>query len=263
MRLVVCLKQVPDPYVIRYDYLNDEIKCIEWVLDSGSFSALEEALKLKDKFQAELIALSVGPVRVDRELKKALLYGADRAIRVWQDWLENADTFVISSVIADVLKELKPDLVFCGARSDDTSTEFVGAALAEKLDMALVTRVREIEEVNRDYIVVHKKLEKGEMETYAVEVPAVITVEVGDFKYPLPHGERLRMGLKKEIEVYTSSLNPVKPLIDVITPATKPKPRIKVRKTVGMSPEEMMRLMRGKQREKRSSQGIQRRRRKK
>ncbi len=263
MRLVVCLKQVPDPYVIRYDYLNDEIKCIEWVLDSGSFSALEEALKLKDKFQAELIALSVGPVRVDRELKKALLYGADRAIRVWQDWLENADTFVISSVIADVLKELKPDLVFCGARSDDTSTEFVGAALAEKLDMALVTRVREIEEVNRDYIVVHKKLEKGEMETYAVELPAVLTVEAGDPRYPLPHGEKLRIGLKKEIEVYTSSLNPVKPLIDVITPATKPKPRIKVRKTVGMSPEEMMRLMRGKQREKRSSQGIQRRRRKK
>lgn len=76
-----------------------------------------------------------------------------------------------------VLEGLNFDLVLCGARSRDTSDEFMAAALAEKLTVSLVTRVVGIEFKGGEEIIAYRKLERGERETYVAKLPAVITIE--------------------------------------------------------------------------------------
>lgn len=251
MRIIVCLKQIPHHELIRYNPIENTLNHIYWTINPADLFALEEGLKIKEKNPRTVItALSIGPERVEKELKKALIYGVDRAVRVWQSWMEELDTWQTASIIASIAKIIGFDLILCGARSKDSSSEFMGAALSEKLNASLVTRAAKIEIKDEKEIIVHKKLERGERETYILELPAVVTVEERpEFTYVPPLSRTFPKGFKKEVEfmdLENLNFSNLKPLVSTTTKLTQFKFRPKQGpKIKGLSPFEIMKILRG------------------
>jgi electron transfer flavoprotein alpha/beta subunit len=142
--------------------------------------AVEEARRLVSRHGGRVTALTVGPPRAEAVSRKALMMGVDGAVRIWREELEAADSFGIAAALAPVARELGFDLLLCGARSADTGSELFGAIVADMLDVPLVTRAARIEfDPDTGQLVVDKRIEKGQRETYGTTLPAVVTVEEG------------------------------------------------------------------------------------
>lgn len=249
MKVVVCLKQIPDPNVIEFDLTNEKMKSELWILNPADFHALEEGLRIKEKYGAEVIAVSVAPKRGDDILKKALIYGADRAIRVWDVSLSEADTWMISLILKQVIEEIGCDLVLCGNRSKATSSEFMGVALSEILNVPVVTGVVRLEFQGEKEGLAHKKLERGRRETYSFPFPAILTVDEGinQPRYVALFSRTYNEGIHKKIEVIKPELSDLDlfPLIKLFH-ISQPRPRTKVgRKVSGLSVSALIKVLRG------------------
>lgn len=249
MRIVVLLKQIPDPNIVEFDIISDSLRSIYWILNPIDLLVLEEGLRIRERHGGKVIAVSIAPERGAEVLNKALRYGADRAVIFWDDILQGADTWVLSGVIEKIIEYVGFDLVLCGSRSADSGSEFMGAALAERLNLPLATNVIKIELQDKGTVQVDRKLERGERETYSFRLPAVIAVEKGvnDPRYVAPYSRTYREGLHRKIEVVNLDLKSLH-LDPVVAPVRiiQPRPRTKVGVNIsGLSLEDRFKLMRG------------------
>ena len=144
MKVLVCVKQVLDPSGITVNrraekvFINRE----EFILDPASKAALEAANDLKPA-GTDVIAISVGPERVEDGLREALARGADRAI-----WIrsEGGDALVIANLIAAAVRKIgEIDLIIAGHRALDTGAGELAPRLAEALDWPQILGVAKIE----------------------------------------------------------------------------------------------------------------------
>lgn len=246
MKVVVCLKQITDLTIVQQNSRQETfLRHIPSPLD---LIAVEEALRVCAVHGGEVIALTVGPQRADRALRKALMMGVDRAVRVWDEHLEGADSFATALVLARSAQTIGFDLLLCGARSADTGTEVIGALMAEHLSLPLITRAVGLE-IEGKCVIAHKRVEKGGRETYTAPWPVVVTVEQG-LQEPRYCGPLwLSRGLKKRVEVVglkdmgIDSLPPERVRTLGIMP---PRPRTKIGIRVsGLSMAEKLKIMRG------------------
>ena len=84
MKIVVCLKQVPDTTAVKINpktgtLIRDGVPSI---INPEDKHALEEALNLKDNHEAEVTVISMGPPQAKEALREALCMGADKAILI-------------------------------------------------------------------------------------------------------------------------------------------------------------------------------------
>ncbi|MBL7204123.1 MAG: hypothetical protein ISS63_07315 [Desulfobacteraceae bacterium] len=248
MKVVVCLKQIPDPNIIEFDLTDEKMKSEVWILNPADFHALEEGLRLKDKYGAEVTVVSVAPERGDDVLNKALRYGTDRAIRVWKTPLIQADTWMMSTILGEVIEGIGFDVVLCGNRSKATSSEFMGVALSERLNVPVVTGVVGLEFQGEEMGFAHKKLERGWRETYSFQLPAVIAVEEGinEPRYVALFSRTYNEGIRKNVELIKPGDDlDLSPLIELFH-VSQPKPRTKVgTKISGLSVSDLMKVLRG------------------
>jgi len=249
MKVVICLKQIPDPDITEFDLTNEKMKSELWILNPADFHALEEGLRIKDKYAAEVTVVSVAPERGDDVLKKALIYGADRAIRAWKTALIEADTWMTSLILKQVIEEIGFDLVLCGNRSKSTSSEFMGVALSERLNVPVVTGVVGLELQGEKEGLAHKKLERGRRETYSFQFPAVLTVDEGinEQRYVALFSRTYNEGIRKKAELIEPELDDIdlSPAIELFR-ISQPKPRTKVgTKISGLSVRNLMKVLRG------------------
>src|SRR5512139_2769649 len=146
MKILVCVKQVLDPTGITVNrkaekvFINRE----EFVLEPASKAALEAANDLKQAGAAsQVIAISVGPERVEDGLREALARGADRAI-----WIrsEGGDALVIANLIAAAVRKIdEVDLIIAGRQSLDTGAGELAPRLAEALDWPQILGAAKLE----------------------------------------------------------------------------------------------------------------------
>lgn len=249
MRIVVCLKLIVDPDVVEFDVNSEKLDNINLVLNPIDHYVLEEGLALREKWGGEVIAISVAPEAGDEILKNALLYGADRAVRLWHDELLGADTWMVSQVIKEGLENLGFDLILCGARSKDTGSGFMVSALGHCLNISAATGIIELEVNRANKLIAHKKLPKGRRETYGLEMPAILGVEEGinEPRYVAPFSKTYREGMRKKVEFREASLIGPKgnQLITRIR-FTQCRPRVKVGINISaLSREETRKMMRG------------------
>jgi electron transfer flavoprotein beta subunit len=181
MKVLVCLKQVPHKDA-RLDVRPDESwiqeENIKFEINDYDNYALEEALRLKDKEETEVVVACIGPDRVAQSLRTALGMGADRAIQIWDDALASTDSVGIAKTLAAVAKAESFDLVLMGMMADDSNFGITGPALAELLEMPHVTAVVKAEFKNGE-IVVERELEGGAVEVVSVPRPCVLAVQTG------------------------------------------------------------------------------------
>jgi electron transfer flavoprotein beta subunit len=249
MRIIVCLKLVADPDIIEFDIETEELHNKHMVLEPIGYYVLEEGLALRQKNGGEVIAVCVAPEAGDEILRYALSSGADRAVRLWHDALQDADTWLVSQIIKEALEKIGFDLVLCGAKSKSTGSGLMVSALAHRLNISSATGIIGLEVDGGKQIVAHKKLPKGARETFYLGLPAILGVEEGinEPRYVAPFSRTYREGMRKQVEILEVSSDCAKgdQLIKNLR-FTQPRPRVKVGINVSaLSMQEKLKMMRG------------------
>ncbi|WP_454915312.1 electron transfer flavoprotein subunit beta/FixA family protein [Xanthobacter sediminis] len=153
MHIVVCIKQVPDSAQIRVHPVTNTImrQGVPTIINPYDLFALEEAMRLRDKFGGEVTVLTMGPPSAEDSLRKALTYGADRAVLLTDRFFAGSDTLATSFALATAIKKISetwgaPDIVFTGKQTIDGDTAQVGPGIAKRLGLMQVTYVAKVAE---------------------------------------------------------------------------------------------------------------------
>lgn len=177
MRIIVCVKQVPDTNEITINpetgtLIRDGVPSI---LNNDDANALEQALEIKDEYpDTEVIALTMGPPQAKEMLQECLAMGADDAILLSDRALGGSDTWATSNALAAGIRKIGNfDLIFAGRQAIDGDTAQVGPQIAEKLGIPQVTYVKEFEMAD-GMVTVQRALEDG-YEQLRVKLPCVLT----------------------------------------------------------------------------------------
>ena len=181
LRIVVCVKAVPDPKEadkIRIDPVTKTLTRadVPLVLNSLDKNAMEAALQLKEQLEAHIAVLSMGPPRAGKTVRECLALGADRGFLLCDRAFAGADAYATAYTLAKGMEKIGSyDVVFCGMASSDGSTELVGPEIATFLGIPVVAMVKEIVEFGGEWWKVKAGLENG-YRLVRVKLPAVFTV---------------------------------------------------------------------------------------
>lgn len=178
-------------------------------------NALEAALRLSESAcngEAEIIAVCIGGEDAEVTVRKALAKGADRAVRVWHDGLEGADSVVIARVLAGICALEQPDMVLVGVQSSDKTNGATGSLVAGILDLPLVPVVVGLDWDGGEKILVSRELEGGLVEKVRVPSKALFTVQTGAFEPRYATMRMIKKARKKTIEIVDGG-----PVVDDVT----------------------------------------------
>ena len=84
MKIIVCIKQVPNTTEIKIDPVTNTLKRdgVPSIINPDDKAAIEAALQLKDQCGAQVTVISMGPPQADKALREALAMGADEAFLI-------------------------------------------------------------------------------------------------------------------------------------------------------------------------------------
>src|ERR1035438_7311271 len=170
LHIVVCLKQVPDSAQIRVHPVTNTImrQGVPSVINPYDLFALEEALRLRDSVGGEVTVLTMGPPMAEDSLRKALAYGADRAVLLTDRHFAGSDTLATTYALAGAIRKVSetwspPNIVFTGKQTIDGDTAQVGPGIAKRLNLNQLTYVARISsfEAEAGSIMVARRAEGG------------------------------------------------------------------------------------------------------
>ena len=141
MKIIVCIKQVPNTTEIKIDPVTNTLKRdgVPSIINPDDKAAIEAALQLKESCGATVTVLTMGPPQAEKALREALAMGADEAFLLTDRAFGGSDTLATSTIIAAAVKKLQADLVLCGRQAIDGDTAQVGPQIAEHLDIPQIT----------------------------------------------------------------------------------------------------------------------------
>jgi electron transfer flavoprotein beta subunit len=193
MLIVTCVKQVPDTTQVKVDPVTGTLirEGVPFIMNPYDTHALEESLRLKDRYGFRVAVISMGPPTAEVTLRKTIANGADEAILLSDRVFGGADTLATSMVLTGAIKKLaeKEELamVMCGRQTIDGDTAQVGPGIATRLGCSQLTLVDRIEEVDMKAKTVkaRRKLE-GRHEVVVAPLPVMIAVlrEINTPRYP-------------------------------------------------------------------------------
>ena len=202
MKIVVCIKQVPDTTVIKINPVTGTLirDGVPSIMNPDDKGGLEVALQLKDKYGAHVTVITMGPPQADLILREAYAMGADKAILLTGREFGGADTLATSHTIAAALKNLEYDLIIAGRQAIDGDTAQVGPQIAEHLGLPQISYVAGLEMKDGKYIV-KKETEEG-YQMLEVAGPALLTVLASGFKARYMSVGGIVEAYKKDVEVW-------------------------------------------------------------
>lgn len=180
-RIVVLAKQVPDTRNVGKDAMKADGTvnrgALAAIFNPEDLHALEQALQIKEKYDnVEIVVLTMGPPRAAEIIREAIYRGADRGFLITDRKFAGSDTLATSYALSLAIKKLEPyHLVIAGRQAIDGDTAQVGPQVAEKLNLPQITYAEEVMEVNKDSILIKRRLERG-VEVVKSTFPSVITV---------------------------------------------------------------------------------------
>jgi electron transfer flavoprotein beta subunit len=193
MLIVTCIKQVPDTTQVKIDPVTNTLvrEGVPFITNPYDTHALEESLRLKDRYGFRVVAISMGPPNADVTLRKALAAGVDDVVLCSDRAFGGADTLATSKVLAEAIARLAKDdelaFVICGQQTIDGDTAQVGPGIATRMGLAQITLVDRVDAVDltAKRAVMRRKLE-GRHEIVESRLPAMLTVvrEINRPRYP-------------------------------------------------------------------------------
>ena len=149
MKIIVCVKQVPDTsgkVAVNPDGTLDRAS-MQTITNPDDLNAVEAALALKEETGCKVIVVTMGPPPAEGMLREILARGADEAVLVSGREFGGSDTYATSQILAAAIHRIgveKDDIIMCGRQAIDGDTAQVGPQIAEKLGMPQVTYAAEI-----------------------------------------------------------------------------------------------------------------------
>lgn len=207
MKIVVCVKQVPDTkggVKFKPDGTLDRAAMLT-IMNPDDKAGLEAALRIKDETGAEVTVVTMGLPKAEEVLREAMAMGADKGILVTDRVLGGADTWATSTTIAGALRNIDYDLIITGRQAIDGDTAQVGPQIAEKLHLPQVSYVEEIVEAAEDHVVVKRQFEDG-YHIVKVKTPCLLTAiaELAEPRYMSVGG--VFDAYQKEIKIFDFNL---------------------------------------------------------
>jgi electron transfer flavoprotein beta subunit len=187
MKVVVCVKQIPDPNSpgrLEPDTHFLQRDGVEVVLDPGDEFGVEAGLQLAEANGGEVVVVSMGPERGLDAVRKALAMGAAKGILISDPALRGSDALTTARVLAEAIKREGFDLVITATESTDGYTGIVPQAVAELLDVPALTFAKSIE-CDGSTLKVKRQTETG-YDMVESPLPAVVSVTAGvnEPRYP-------------------------------------------------------------------------------
>lgn len=202
MNIVVCMKQTPDTeakIVLSSDGQSIGKDNVKFIISSYDELALEEGIRIKEKFGGTVTVVTIGPDKSQEQLRMALAMGADSAMQIWDPSLEKIDSHVTAKLLAKAIEINGFDLVLCGQQAIDTGASLVAGMLAEKLDVPSVHIVKKIDYIDEKTFVTHRQIEGGE-ELLEINTPCLITAQDGLNVARYPKLPDIMKAKKKELK---------------------------------------------------------------
>ena len=181
LKIVVCVKPIPDPEYYK-DITIDPVKKtiqregIPTIINPADKHAIEEALKIKEKFGGKIIIVSMAPPHVIKNIYDALAMGADEAYLLTDKKFAGSDTWGTSYILAKAIEKIGGiDLVITGTETGDGGTSQVPSQLGEWLKIPHLWNVIEFKIKNKNDVYLKTKIENGFME-WTCQLPMAIAV---------------------------------------------------------------------------------------
>lgn len=206
MKIVVCIKQVPATHEVSIDPETKRLKreSVEAEVNPFDLYAIEEGLRLRERFGGEVVALSMGPPQAQWALREALSMGVDRGLLLSDKAFAGSDTWATSYALARAVETVGAvDLVLCGKQAIDGDTAQVGPGIAAHLGWPQATYVSHVQDAGAKHLTVTRMNEDGH-DVVQIDLPAVLTV-VKDINTPrVPKLRDCRTALRAEVPVLTA-----------------------------------------------------------
>lgn len=205
MKIVVCIKQVPDTTEIKIDAVTGTLirDGVPSIMNPDDKGGLEMALQLKDTYGAEVTVLTMGPPQAEAILRESFAMGVDNAILLTDRAFAGADTLATSRAIAAALKKMDFDLIITGRQAIDGDTAQVGPQIAEHLQLPQISYVVNAEYDGNQNFIVKKETEEG-YQMLSVETPCVFTVLASANKARYMSVNGIMEAFDKNVEIWTA-----------------------------------------------------------
>ncbi|MFH1625054.1 MAG: electron transfer flavoprotein subunit beta/FixA family protein [Pseudomonadota bacterium] len=193
MNVIVSIKQVPETTKVKINKDTNTLirEGTKGIINPFDMYAIEEGLRIREKFGGNVTAISMGPPQAVEALREAVSYGVDEAILLSDRAFAGADTWATSRTLAKGVEKIGNfDIIICGKQAIDGDTAQVGPGIAEELDIPFVAFVRKIREMNDCTITVERMMDDG-YDVVELTLPALITVvkEINEPRMPSLRGK--------------------------------------------------------------------------
>jgi len=193
MKIIVCIKQVPDAKDVRLDPKTNTMarEGVESIMNPFDRHAVEESVRLKEKYGGTVTVISMGPPQAEAVLRDAVSCGADEAVLVSDRAFAGADTWATTYTLAKAIKKLTDfDLILCGKQAIDGDTAQVGPGLARRLDIPYVSYVKKVSGYDDGVMQVERLMDDG-YDELAIPLPGLLTVvkEINEPRVPSLKGK--------------------------------------------------------------------------
>jgi electron transfer flavoprotein beta subunit len=200
------MKQVPETTEVKIDPETKTLvrEGVPSIINPFDAYAIEEGIRLKEKYGGTVTVISMGPPQVKEALKEAVAMGCDQAVLLSDRAFAGSDTLATSFTLASGIRKMGDfDMILCGKQAVDGDTAQVGPGIAENLDIPHVTYIKKIREIEGSDIVLERMVEGG-TEMIKTTIPLLITV-VKEINEPrLPSLKGIMRAKRTEITVWTA-----------------------------------------------------------
>ncbi len=206
MKIIVCIKQVPESFDVKIDPETKRIvrEGVKSIINPYDMYAIEEGIRLKERFGGETFVISMGPPQAESAIREAIGMGIDNGILLSDKRFAGSDTLATSYTLSLAIKKIGEfDIIICGRETLDGSTGQVGPGIAEHLGIPYITYVSKIIDI-KDGEMECKRLMEDHYEIIRVKLPVLITV-VKEINEPrIPSLKNMLRAKKIEIPVWNA-----------------------------------------------------------
>lgn len=178
MNIIVCIKQVPNTTDVKIDPVTNTLirAGVESVINPFDAYAIEEGVRLKERFGGKVTVISMGPPQAESALKEAISLGCDEAILISDRKFAGSDTWATSYTLSCAIKKIGAfDVILCGKQASDGDTAQVGPGISTHLNIPQVTYVKKIEDADANKAKVERMTEEG-YDIVETPIPCLLTV---------------------------------------------------------------------------------------
>lgn len=204
MKIVVCIKQVPDTTEVKIDPVKGTLirDGVPSIINPDDKAGIEAALQLKEAIGGEVSVITMGPPQADEALREALAMGCDKAYHLSGREFAGADTLATSRALAAALENLEYDVIIAGRQAIDGDTAQVGPQMAEHLGIPNVSYAASIEPMDDGCLKI-KRMFEDEHYFVKVHTPCLITTLSEQIKPRYMHIRGIYSAYQKPVQVIT------------------------------------------------------------